>query len=154
MNDFLAFEILKIIEKGENNGFFTVRTDIMNMESFSDLTDPEYADVIHELENRRCISSFRNAEQNNVKCYKIEPAGKCLEKYRKRMEEDNQKEEAALQKEKNENEKLQLEIIDLQRKVFDYDQMKRQKRNAYIIGTATGTLGLLIALLQYLKCKG
>lgn len=60
--------------------------------------------------------------------------------------------ELKAQKELQENQIRQLDIMIKVDQVVDYPTVKRQRRNAYIFG-AMSVLIAIVAYLQYLKCK-
>ena len=153
MDDKLALEILKIIQAGESSGYHTVKNDIMKMNGFIEVNDTKFKEIWDKLSETKCIIDFRNPEQNNVRCWKINPERNCFEFYEAKIKSIESVDPLAEEKSNLEMQKLRGEVEDLTNRLFDYKTTKNRAKNSEIIAILALILTAIGLMIQWITRK-
>ena len=168
MDDFMALEILKILKKGESNGYHTVKKDILDMESFSDKTETDFQTTFTKLHELNHISAYRDESTNYMEAFRISNSKDYILIYQKRLNEklnsDNAiKENTALSLQINKLnlDKLQYEttIRDLQRSLAEAQlkeipKIAADRKTVITWQIIAGVLALVAFLLKLFGVQG
>ena len=158
MDDKLALEILKIIQAGQSFGYQTVKNDIQKMHGFIEITDTKFREVWDKLNETKCLIDFRNPEQGNVKCWRLNSERNCIDYYTAKIRAEEikttpVKDPIAEEKQLLEMQKLRGEVEDIFNRISDYRTTKSRIKRSEIIAIIAIVLTAIGLMLQWILHK-
>ena len=131
MDNFMALEILKVLKKGESNGYQTIKRDILDMESFMDKTETDFQITFKKLEELKHVIDYRDETTNNMQEYRLNNEKDYISFYQNKVNSSNNDNNLEIQIRQLNLDKLQYEstIRDLQKALAE-EQLKDIPKNA------------------------
>ncbi|MGG9962397.1 hypothetical protein [Ferruginibacter sp. SUN106] len=151
MNEQLALEILKTIQKGESNGYQTIKNDVLNMPSFHELTENDFKVVFDKLLENQCIVTFRDINTNNLRSFKLNNTKDCISIYQNKATAALNELEKTKEKDNLTVQQLRTQVMLLTEQLADFPRMKRQRRNAIIVAIFAISATIILGVLNYSK---
>lgn len=131
MDNFMALEILKVIKKGESNGYQTIKRDILDMESFMDKTEPDFQTTFRKLEELKHVIDYRDESTSNMQAFRLNNEKDFISFYQSKVDASKSENDLEVQIRQLNLDKLQYEgtIRGLQKELSEA-QLKDIPENA------------------------
>ncbi len=140
MNEKLAVEILKIIEKAEAFGYYPIRDIIKTYESFTTITEDEFKDTITALQKNECLL------RRDTNAYKLNPDKNCIKHYQNILDEANRKEQ-------RDEAKKDIDYDLVKKNLDDYPKVQKRADDALYYSKSAlliSGLGFLLLLIKWI----
>jgi uncharacterized protein YdiU (UPF0061 family) len=161
MDNFMALEILKVLKKGESNGYQTIQRDILDMESFMDKTETDFQNTFRKLEELKHVIDYRDESTNNMQAFRLNNEKDYISFYENKVNSANNDNNLEVQIKQLNLDKLQYEatIRGLQKKLSeaqlkDIPKNSQHRDDLRIWQIATGIAVIVAFLLKLFGVQG